>query len=264
LNDTQNSVTVFLPTDQAFSNMRKDQLQSIIEDNICNNQFISKFIVSDEICSQKIFDFNAEYSSSFQSASLITVVDEFEQKQAYFNGQHVSNKTVPFSASNGMFYYLDTIQTSYFLDFLYDMVLYLKKKSNIDFFDRLKTDWEFDLLNESFNTTIILPVSASSSPYQNLFLTNSTENEENDIEITDYLFKGQFQVHELSDGQILTTVSRKKYLINTKHHFSKIPSFLKWVPVRNFFIRSINCQKIEQADLKGLLNHIYFIVKVNY
>ncbi len=251
LNDIENQYTVFLPTDQAFAGMRADQLKSLIDDSTCADQFLSKFIISDEICTAQIFDHNADYSSSFQTASLITIVDKFGHKQTYFNGQNVSNKKVPFSASNGMFYYLNTIKTSSFLDFLYDMVMFLKQASKIDYFNRLETDWESELLNESFNTTFILPALVSSSPYQNLILANSTGLNESLIKINDYLFKGQLHVNELSDGQLLTSISGRKYLINTKVHSGTIPSFLKWVPARNFFVRSINCQKIEITDLKG-------------
>ena len=93
LNDQNKPVTVFLPTDQAFKDIRKDQINALIADQACGYRFFRQYVIRDEICTNQLFTYEAEYSSHVQEANLITVTDN-GKRMTYFNGQEVCNKTV--------------------------------------------------------------------------------------------------------------------------------------------------------------------------
>jgi uncharacterized surface protein with fasciclin (FAS1) repeats len=88
LNDQNKPVTVFLPTDQAFKDIRKDQINALIADQACGYRFFRQYVIRDEICTNQLFTYEAEYSSHVQEANLITVTDN-GKRMTYFNGQEV-------------------------------------------------------------------------------------------------------------------------------------------------------------------------------
>jgi hypothetical protein len=119
---------------------------------------LSSYFVFDEICPTKILKYETEYSSPEQNANFITIQEANEKKRVYFNGQLVSSRTAPFIASNGMFYYLETVKTNHLADFLFEMISYLKRKTNSYFFDQLNPNWKDVIQKEGYNTTLFLPV----------------------------------------------------------------------------------------------------------
>lgn len=257
LNSPDKSITVFLPTDTAFHQLRQDQIDALMNDEICSRLFLKEYIVNDEICPVQIGKYSAEYYSNFQRATFIALKDNFNDStdHVYFNSQQVFTQDVAYSGSNGIAYYLNTVKISSKVVFLYDMFLYLKSDANHEFYDQLETDWKDALINNCLNKTLILPIQVSSEEsYQDLTLRKSVpEKIPQKIDIRDFLMRGQINHYQLSDGQILKSVNNDSYLINTKSLRLKTPPFLKWVPMRSFQMKSINCQILEQNDYRSKL-----------
>ena len=257
LDEPKNSLTVFLPTDSAFGNLRQDQIDSLISDSVCGQSFLSQFFVQDEMCPGKVYMYEADYSSPQQTANLITI-DEEEHKHVYFNGQRVSHAQPVPSGSNGMFYYLDTVKVNHLADFLYEMVAYLKRKSN--FFNQLDSDWSQLVQTHGTDSTLFLPILSE----KDLIKQNRTMTKpQRKYEIQDFLIKKHLTYYKLRDGQLLTSLSGAKYLINTFPVVGDVPVFLNWVPMRNFLPKSINCQQLEFNDLKGCSAQIIFFHSTN-
>ena len=252
LDNPKSSLTVFLPTDGAFRELRQDQIDSLISDSACGHSFLSQFFVLDEICPGKVFMYEADYSSPQQTANLITL-DEDEHRHVYFNGQKVSHtQPVVSSGSNGMFYYLDTVKVNHLADFLFEMVAYLKRKSN--FFNQLDSNWTQLIQTHGTDSTLFLPILSQ----KDLIKQNRTMRAQRKYEIQDFLIKKHWTYYKLRDGQLLTSLSGAKYFINTFPVVGDVPVFLNWVPMRNFLPKSINCQQLEFNDLKGCSAQIIF------
>lgn len=255
LNDDNNPVTVFLPTDAAFKYIRQDQIDSLIADQTCGYRFFRQYVVKDEICASQLFKYEAEYTSHVQEASFITMSDKDGKKQTFFNGQQVAKEVGAYESSNGMFYFLNTLRINNMVDFMYDMVSYLKRRTGSVYFDHLMDNWRDVLLTESIKSTLLLPIEASilSSTDLNLTEDHNAETSFNKtrtkIDIRDYLIDSHETYYKLRDGQVLTSKTKRKYLVNT--FTFGLPQFLSWVPTRNFHIKAINCQRIEINDLKG-------------
>ncbi len=138
------------------------------------------------------------------------------------------------------------------VDFMYDMVVYLKRRTSSGYFENLVGNWRQVLLTESIESTLFLPIEASVLS-SGLNLTEEEYepyNETTKIDIRDYLINSHETYYKLRDGQLLTSKTNRTYLVNT--FTFGLPQFLNWVPTRNFFIKSINCQRIEINDLKGM------------
>jgi hypothetical protein len=99
----------------------------------------------------------------------------------------------------------------------------------------------------NMSTTTSTLSTAIASPPANLTGLSSPNGER--INIYDYIIKPKYTFYQLNDGDILTSVSNKKYLINVYPFDTAIPEYLSFIPVRNFQRKTINCQQLEMSDI---------------
>ena len=69
--------------------------------------------------------------------------------------------------------------------------------------------------------------------------------------ISDYLIRSRFTFYELNDGDILTSLSNKSYLINVYSYDKHLPDYMSFIPTRNFQRKAINCLQLEMPDLNA-------------
>lgn len=75
---------------------------------------------------------------------------------------------------------------------------------------------------------------------------------ENRINIYDYMIRPSQTYYQLNDGDVLTSVSNKKYLVNVYPlESTSIPEYLYFIPSRNFQRKTINCQSLESPGLNA-------------
>jgi uncharacterized surface protein with fasciclin (FAS1) repeats len=101
LNKMKTSVSVFVPTDSAFKQLRSDQVESLWSDKSCAYKFVAQNIVNEEICPSQLIKYDDAYSSKAQKADFIAV-NENGSTSLYFNGQKL-NLAKTYSASNVIF-----------------------------------------------------------------------------------------------------------------------------------------------------------------
>jgi hypothetical protein len=245
------TITLFVPTDDAFkSSLRNEQIESLIADKACAYKFLFHNIVYEEICPTQLIKYGAEYSSSSQRANFIAV-NENSNNFLYFNGQIVNlSKSSINTAANGMIYRLSTLNLNGIVDFLYDSVIGFKKKFPSSFINALGPNWLDIIKTENNNSTLFFPLEEKSDTSVN---GNGKDNYANSsitmdrVNIYDYLIKPRFTLYELNDGQVLTSVSNRKFIINV-YQLEKPLDFMSFIPSRNFQRKTINCQQLEMSD----------------
>ena len=65
------------------------------------------------------------------------------------------------------------------------------------------------------------------------------------------MFKNRYTIYQLNNGDIITSITNKRYLINAYPFENSIPDFMSFIPLRNFQRKSINCQQLEMPDVNA-------------
>lgn len=251
-------ITIFIPTDHAFKSLRQDQIDSLIADKKCGYKFLTHNIVYEEICPNQLIKYNSEYSSQAQRANFIAVT-ESGSSILYFNGQVVNlSKTNINTAYNGIIYRLSTLKLTGVVDFLYDIVNGFKKKFPSNFINSLYPNWMDVIKNEGTNSTLFMPFDDNKTLNNSIIQNEKIELTSTDappanyfINISDYLTKPRYSFYQLNDGDVLTSLSNKKYLISVYPFENPIPDYMNFIPHRNFQRKAINCQQLEMHDLSA-------------
>lgn len=257
LSSDRSPVNLFIPTDKAFQNsLRQDQINSLVEDKKCSLAFLHHNTIYDEICPHQIVKYNTEYYSQSQHASLVVSSDS-TSNQLLFNGQIV-NLTNPNTASNGMIYKLSTVRLTGVVEFLYELVINFKKDFNNKFISSLKPTWLNIIRNNSIDSTLFIPfevkyktVKDNQNYTDKAKSINHLYSSNISTDISDYLIQSKYTLYQLNNGDILTSYSNKKYLINVFKLKNDIPDFMSFIPSRNFQRKSINCQQLVSPDLSA-------------
>jgi hypothetical protein len=252
------TITLFVPTDDAFkSSLRNEQIESLIADKACGYKFLLHNIVNEEICPTQLIKHGVEYSSSNQRANFIAV-NENSNNFLYFNGQIVNlSKSSINTAANGMIYRLSTLNLNGIVDFLYDSVIGFKKKFPPSFINALSPNWLDTIKTENNNSTLFFPLEEKTTlnteggSSLNGHINGSVNSLVIErVNIFDYLIKPRFTLYELNDGQVLTSISNRKFIINV-YQLENPLDFMSFIPSRNFQRKTINCQQLEMSDLSA-------------
>jgi uncharacterized surface protein with fasciclin (FAS1) repeats len=251
------AITLFVPTDDAFkSSLRNDQIESLVADKSCGYKFLFHNIVYEEVCPTQLIKYGAEYSSNNQRANFIAV-NENSNNFMYFNGQIVNlSKSSINTAANGMIYRLSSLNLNGVVDFLYDNVVSFKKRIPSNFLAALSSNWLDVVKTESNNSTLFFPleekstVGDSKSFSENASGNNTIVTALDSLSINDYIIKPRFTLYELNDGQVLSSMSNKKFLVNV-YQLENPLDFMSFIPSRNFQRKTINCASLELSDFSS-------------
>jgi uncharacterized surface protein with fasciclin (FAS1) repeats len=243
LNKVKTSVTLFVPCDSAFRHLRASQLEALWSDKTCAHKFIAHNLLNEEVCPGQIIKYAADYSSRFQKADFLAVSENLTNT-LYFNGQKL-NLSKSYTASNGFIYRLATVKLSGVVDFLHDLVSAFRKKFSPLFIQSLETPWLDIVRNESNNVTLFMPFD-NLNRSAHLSFNVSAQNS-----IKDYLIRPKVTIYQLNNGDLLTSLSKRKYLISVYPFESILPDYMRFIPKRNIERKAINCIPLEMPDLSA-------------
>jgi hypothetical protein len=253
-------ITLFIPFDDAFynSNLNINQIESIISDEKCCNHFLMANIrFKEETCPNKLMLIKDLVNSSF---SFKKRTDGISFTDFIFNDQIVSSLRSDINmASNGMIFRLRTVKVKGIIEFLFDIVMNLKKRISTQFINSLEPNWMDILKTNSTNVTLFLPFHHHDQQYK----VETTINER--INIRDYMTTPRYSHYDLKDGQILKSLTNKKYLITVyPSDVEAIPKYMNFLPLRSFERKSINCVRLEIPDIDACSSSIIiFANKLN-
>jgi hypothetical protein len=256
------SVALFLPTDKAFeTSLRRDQIDSLISDNVCGYKFLTHNIVYEEICPNQLIKYASEYSSTLQRANFIAVNEE-SGSSLFFNGQIVDlSRSNVNTAADGIIYRLSSLKLNGIVDSLYDVVSVFKKEFPVSFLTSLNSNWLDIIKNTSTNSTLLMPFEKETFAMENKTSkehpnysklkdnTNLTPIEPQSI--YDYMIRWRLTFYDLNDGDILTSFSNKTYLVNVYSYDKQLPDYMNFIPNRNFQRKSVNCMVLEMPDVNA-------------
>ena len=261
---TAPSIVIFVPTDEAFeTSLRRDQIDSLLADHTCAYNFIRHNIVYEEVCPNQLIKYASEYSSPVQRANFIAV-NEAASNSLFFNGQIVNvSRSNTNTASDGIIYRLSTLKLSGVVDSLYDVVITFKKEFPASFITSLNSNWLDIIKSESTNSTLLMPfdketfsvesnkTAKETYNYPKLKDNTNTLTQVDPQNISDYMIRPRLSFYELNDGDILTSLSNKSYLVSVYPFEKQVPEYLSFVPNRNFLRKAINCQQLDMLDLNA-------------
>ncbi|CAF0822633.1 unnamed protein product [Brachionus calyciflorus] len=259
--------TVFIPTDRAFRNFTKNEIESIIFDDKCSTSLISQNIIDEYICPSQYHKLNADYTISteklYENFYLNQIYTYFPQlkvisknftKILFFNNQLV-HLTKSSKAINGIVYGISDLNT-YNLNLLSKLVNQFDKKISPSFKQALNNDLITFIRDNGNNSLLLLP------GLKYYFKGHSIDKA---ISIEDYLFQPKFNLYQLKNGQILNSLSGRKYLINSVKTNRKSFELFKYLPEKYFESKFINCQEIEESQYSGCNSELaFFNSKMNY
>lgn len=255
----QNFKTLFIPSDRTFQKLTDGEIESIITDEKCSLNLVKKNLLKENVCPKQLYKNNADFETSqdFIVENLGTnqiatykpwfrTITVNNTKLLFFDNQQILLSKSSFTA-NGVIYAINNLNTEN-ISLLDTIVESFMNKISPSFMRTLDKSWRQIIRDNSNNCTLLLP---GLKFFQNRTIKNT-------IMIQDYIFRPKYNIYELVNGQVVTSLTKKKYLINSIETSKKTFDLFTYLPRKYFFTKYINCQEIEESQISACNSELSF------
>lgn len=252
--------TLLIPSDQAFKKLTHDEIESLIIDEKCSLKLFKRNLLEENVCPNQLYKYNLDFQTSREIVVENLITNQIGTYKPWFKTISINNskfllynnqqiRLSKYSLNlNGIIYAINNLNTEE-TGLLTQMVKHVFSKISPTFISYLNPNW-MEILRKNSNNCSLMVSGLK------FFLNNS--NETNSIMVQDYIFKPKFNLYELNNGQVITSLNRKQYLINSIETKKKSFNLFRYLPKKYFYSKYINCQEIEESQISACNSELFF------